>query len=137
MYMNGGLSKIRSLHAHTYVMYRMFYFERYCTDKVEENSSTKPFKALHAVHSVQPKAIIRVKRWQMVDMIYILLFFDDIFAKFLLSISENVKYQYNFFLFYPFCIIQAIFIQLSLRLSQKPGPLDTYYRFNQNKPSGV
>ena len=105
LHMNGGLSKIRSLHAHTYVMYRMFYFERYCTDKVEENSSTKPFKALHAVHSVQPKAIIRVKRWQMVDMIYILLFFDDIFAKFLLSISENVKYQYNFFLFYPFCII--------------------------------
>ena len=29
--MNGGLSKIRSLH--TYVIHRMFYFERYCTSK--------------------------------------------------------------------------------------------------------
>ena len=56
VYTNCRLSKIRSLH--TYVMYRMFYFERYCislysrynasyyTDKVQTKfpNGTEPFK---------------------------------------------------------------------------------------------
>ena len=33
LYMNVGLSKIRELHLHMYVMHRMFYFERYCRSK--------------------------------------------------------------------------------------------------------
>ena len=35
LHINGWLSKIRSLH--TYDMYRMFYFERYCTTTYDKN----------------------------------------------------------------------------------------------------
>ena len=38
------------------------------------------------------------------------------------------KYQCNWFLFYPFCIIRAIFNRLNLRLSQKSTHLDTFLK---------
>ena len=37
-----------------------------------------------------------------------------------------VKYQYNLFIFYPYCITKAIFNWLNLRLSQKSDSLDTF-----------
>ena len=36
---------------------------------------------------------------------------------------KRVKYQHSLFLFYPFCIIKAIFHRLNLRFSQKSNSL--------------
>ena len=68
LYMNGGLSKMCSLH--TYVRHRMFYFERYCTKtnntmwKQLQSVETNSRLSFHHLFGKEKRAIVIQYRWK-------------------------------------------------------------------------